>query len=179
MKAGTNVGLQAAEALAREGLTEELEFSRPAPPKIGSVPLRRLAEEALALLASELDHAGVVSRVEEAPGTPAAAADADQLFQAVINLLRNAAHAMPQGGEIVVRLRGVPYGVEMAIVDTGVGMSEDVLAHALEGFYTTKAKKTYEPFTIKTSSATGSKWSRQATPWTDWPSSTPSPMPTW
>ena len=117
---------------------EVLDFSRPTPPKIGTVPLKRLAQEALDLLAWELDHAGVVGRVEEESGTPEAAADGDQIFHAVINLLRNAVHAMPRGGELIVRLRGVPYGVEMAIVDTGVGMSEDVLAHAQEAFYTTK-----------------------------------------
>jgi hypothetical protein len=117
---------------------EVLEFSHPAPPKIGSVPLKRLAEEALDLLGWELDHAGVVGRVEEAPHTPSAAADSDQIFHAVINLLRNAVHAMPQGGELIVRLSGVPYGVEMAIVDTGIGMSPEVLAHAQEAFYTTK-----------------------------------------
>ncbi len=117
---------------------EVLDFSRPTPPKIGTVPLKRLAREALDLLAWELDHAGVVGRVEEESGTPEAAADGDQIFHAVINLLRNAVHAMPRGGELIVRLRGVPYGVEMAIVDTGVGMSEDVLAHAQEAFYTTK-----------------------------------------
>ena len=117
---------------------EVLEFSGPAPPKIGSVELRHLAEEALDLLAWELDHAAVVGRVEEAPGTPPAAADGDQIFHAVINLLRNAVHAMPQGGELAIRLRGVPYGVELAVADTGVGMSADVLAHAHEPFYTTK-----------------------------------------
>jgi PAS domain S-box-containing protein len=117
---------------------EVLDFSRPVPPKIGSVPLKRLADEALDLLGWELDHAGVVGRVEEAPDTPQAAADGDQIFQAVINLLRNAVHAMPRGGELVVRLRGVPYGVELAVVDTGVGMSEDVLARSQEPFFTTK-----------------------------------------
>ena len=49
---------------------EVLEFSVPAPPKIGPVRARTLAEEALDLLAWELDHAGVVGRVEEAPDTP-------------------------------------------------------------------------------------------------------------
>jgi signal transduction histidine kinase len=117
---------------------EVLEFSRPVSPKIGSVPLKRLAEEALDLLGWELEHAGVVGRVEEAPETPPAAADSDQVFHAVVNLLRNAVHAMPQGGDLTVRLRGVPHGVEMAIIDTGVGMPADVLAHALEPFYTTK-----------------------------------------
>jgi signal transduction histidine kinase len=117
---------------------EVLEFSRPAPPKIGSVPLRRIAEEALDLLGWELDHAGVVGRVEEAPATPSASADGDQIFHAVINLLRNAVHAMPQGGSLSVKLRGVPHGVEMAVGDTGVGMPADVLAHAMEPFFTTK-----------------------------------------
>ena len=105
---------------------EVLEFSRPAPPKIGSVSLRHVAEEALELLGWELDHSGVVGRVEEADGTPPAAADSDQIFHAVVNLLRNAVHAMPQGGALTVRLRGVPHGVEMAVVDTGVGMPPDV-----------------------------------------------------
>ena len=117
---------------------EVLEFSRPAPPKIGSVALSRLAGEALDLLGWELDHAGVVGRVEEAPDTPPAAADSDQIFHAVINLLRNAVQAMPHGGELIIRLRGVPYGVEIAIVDTGDGMSTEVLSRALEPFYTTK-----------------------------------------
>lgn len=117
---------------------EVLEFSRPVPLKIASVPLGRVAQEALDLLAWELDQAGVVGRVEEEPGTPEAAADSDQIFHAVINLLRNAVHAMPQGGALRILLRGVPYGVEMAIVDTGVGMSEDVLSHAQEAFYTTR-----------------------------------------
>ncbi len=117
---------------------EVLEYSRPAPPRIGSVSLRELAVEALDLLGWELRHTGVSGRVEEAPDTPPAAADADQVFHAVVNLLRNAVHAMPEGGDLIVRLRGVPHGVEMAIVDTGVGMPPEVLASALEAFYTTK-----------------------------------------
>jgi PAS domain S-box-containing protein len=117
---------------------EVLEFSHPAPPKLGSVSLKRLAEEALELLGWELDHAGVVGRVEEAPETPEARADSDQIFHAVVNLLRNAVHAMPEGGELLVRLHGVPYGVELAVVDAGIGMSPEVLAHAQEAFYTTK-----------------------------------------
>ena len=127
------------EVLRLESIVKEvLEFSGPAPPKIGSVALRHLALEALDLLAWELDHAGVIGRVVEAPETPPAAADSDQIFHAVINLLRNAVQAMPQGGALTIRLRGVPYGVELAVVDTGIGMPAEVLAHAHEPFFTTK-----------------------------------------
>jgi PAS domain S-box-containing protein len=139
------------EVLRLESIVKEvLEFSGPAPPKIGSVALKHVAEEALYLLGWELDHAGVVRRVEEAPDTPCAAADSDQIFHAVINLLRNAVHAMPEGGELVIRLRGVPYGVELAVVDSGVGMSADILAHAQEPFYTTKTNGSGLGLTIAT-----------------------------
>lgn len=134
-----SLGIIVTEVRRLENIVREvLEYSRPALPKIGSVPLKRLADEALALLGWELEHSGVVGKVDEAPGTPPAAADSDQLFHGVVNLLRNAVHAMPQGGELTVRLRGVPHGVEMAIADTGVGMPPEVLAHAQEPFYTTK-----------------------------------------
>ena len=117
---------------------EVLDFSVPAPPRIGSVELRQLAAEAIDLLRWEINEAGVTASIDEAPGTPRAAADPDQLFHAVINLLRNAVHAMPQGGTLTIRLRGVPHGAEIAVADTGLGMPPEVLAHALEAFYTTK-----------------------------------------
>jgi PAS domain S-box-containing protein len=117
---------------------EVLDFSRPTPPKIGSVSGRKLAEEAFELLRWELEQAGIAAHIEEAPMTPPAAADRDQLFQAIVNLLRNAMHAMQHGGTVTVRVRPYQHGVEIAIVDTGVGMSPEVLAHAFEPFYTTK-----------------------------------------
>ena len=133
-----SLGIIVTEVRRLESIVREvLSYSRPAPPRIGSVSLAALAKEALDLLGWELHHAGVASRIEEALQTPPAAADGDQVFQAVVNLLRNAVQAMPQGGEVIVRLRGVPHGVEMAIADTGVGMTPEVLAHALEPFYTT------------------------------------------
>jgi len=116
-----------------------LDFSRPAPPRIGTVPLRRLVEEAVELLKFEIEQAGVVPHLIEAEGVPEAAADRDQLFQALVNLMRNAVHAMARGGDLTLRLAGVPpHGVEIAVTDTGSGMPPEVLAHVLEPFYTTK-----------------------------------------
>jgi len=117
---------------------EVLDFSRPTPPKIGSVSSRKLVDEAFELLRWELDQSGVIATVEEEEGTPLASADRDQLFQAIVNLLRNAMNAMPRGGTIDVRVRPFQHGVEIAITDTGTGMSADVLGRAFEPFYTTK-----------------------------------------
>ena len=65
-----------------------------------------------------------------------------ELQQVLINLIVNAIHAMPEGGEL--RLRsvnkdqdGVP-GVEIEVSDTGVGMSQEVLDCVFDPFFTTK-----------------------------------------
>jgi PAS domain S-box-containing protein len=73
-------------------------------------------------------------------------ADRAQLTTAILNLCINASHAMPDGG--VLTLGGAlhtpshddPPGdfVVLSVEDTGVGMSEETIAHALEPFFTTK-----------------------------------------
>jgi CheY-like chemotaxis protein len=69
--------------------------------------------------------------------------DRDQVGQALINLIINAADASPEGGEIRVAVRspeGVPSGrlVELSVTDHGTGMSAEVRDRAFEPFFTTK-----------------------------------------
>jgi PAS domain S-box-containing protein len=81
---------------------------------------------------------------------PAVMADANQLELALLNLCVNARDAMPDGGSIAIEAAeetvgevhptGLPAGayVRLAVIDTGEGMSEAVLARAAEPFFTTK-----------------------------------------
>lgn len=75
--------------------------------------------------------------------------DQSQLEQVILNLTTNAHEAMPQGGQMRVRIdRYVSSGtggdvargeyVRLAISDTGCGMSPEVAARAFEPFFTTK-----------------------------------------
>lgn len=78
--------------------------------------------------------------------------DPDALESAVINLAVNARDAMPQGGNLVITTRNVAAGtkataeltpflldqIEIAVTDTGVGMSEVIASRAFEPFFTTK-----------------------------------------
>lgn len=58
--------------------------------------------------------------------------DPDQIQQALVNLVTNAADAMPEGGVITLRARVDPHErTVLQIEDTGVGMSPEALERAL------------------------------------------------
>ncbi len=66
--------------------------------------------------------------------------DRGQFELMLLNLAANAADAMPQGGEFIIRMgehTGEPV-LALAVQDTGGGMSEEVRQRAFEPFYTTK-----------------------------------------
>ena len=77
--------------------------------------------------------------------------DKSGLSQAIINLITNSREAMDEGGEIVIKTRALPIleGVETAdtpkncvsisIEDTGMGMTDHVLRHANDPYFTTKS----------------------------------------
>jgi len=65
-------------------------------------------------------------------GDPAA------LSHALMNLCVNAVDAMPDGGTLVLRTRREEDQAILEVADTGHGMPEDVLAKAMEPFFTTK-----------------------------------------
>ena len=65
--------------------------------------------------------------------------DANALVSAFMNLCVNAVDAMPLDGVLTLRTRNAPAGmVEVEIEDTGVGMPPEVLAKAMDPFFTTK-----------------------------------------
>ncbi len=75
------------------------------------------------------------------------AVDPGELELVILNLAVNARDAMPNGGTIEIRAENVPdlrsgalagEFVRLAIIDQGVGMSDEVKAHVFEPFYTTK-----------------------------------------
>ncbi|MDG4656827.1 ATP-binding protein [Ectobacillus antri] len=67
--------------------------------------------------------------------------DADQLKQALLNIIKNAIEATSSGG-VVVTTAAVKSGVEIRIVDTGKGMTTEQLERIGTLFYTTKDKGT-------------------------------------
>jgi len=93
---------------------------------------------------------GVRIRTRFDPGLPRVRTDANQLESALMNLVVNARDAMPAGGQITLSGReetlptdnalNLPAGdyVCLSVSDTGSGMDEATLQHAIEPFFTTK-----------------------------------------
>jgi two-component system sensor histidine kinase HydH len=70
---------------------------------------------------------------------PPLALNRDMFKQALLNLLLNAQQAMPSGGEITLLARAEPEGVVFEVIDTGRGMTPEVLAKAFRPFYSTRS----------------------------------------
>jgi D-alanine transaminase len=64
--------------------------------------------------------------------------DRDLFKQAILNLLLNAQQAMPQGGEITLQAQVDPDAVRLSVIDTGKGMSPEVLAWAFKPFFSAR-----------------------------------------
>ena len=70
---------------------------------------------------------------------PGVTGDAERLQQLFLNLFLNAADAMPEGGELSVRLRTTGAGeAEIRVADTGVGIPEADLPRIFDPFFTSK-----------------------------------------
>lgn len=63
-----------------------------------------------------------------------------QLQQVFTNFLINAAHAMPEGGNVSISTLVIEGNLQIKISDQGIGMEEKVLARIFEPFFTTKAE---------------------------------------
>ncbi|MBI2941791.1 MAG: hypothetical protein HYY04_15275 [Chloroflexi bacterium] len=123
------------------------------------VDLRALVESTVRMASPRWQNAGthVAVRSELAPVPPIACVESE-LRQALVNVIFNAADAMPTGGTLLLRTLAAPaaadggrprvsYGEAPAIAavievgDTGVGMDEPTLKHCVDPFFTTKGTR--------------------------------------
>jgi len=87
------------------------------------------------------------------PHLPYINADLTAIDQIITNLCINARDAMPDGGELIIETQLVQYDeiqaslmgdippgayVRMTVIDTGIGMRQEILSHIFEPFFTTK-----------------------------------------
>lgn len=111
-------------------------------------PIRcnRLLEDLVVLARPDLHAHDVVLRLNIEPCLPDVIADAVQVQQVLINLIRNAIDATLEDGvaprEIVLSAASVEGGVEIAVKDRGTGVDRKYLERLFTPFFTTKAHGT-------------------------------------
>jgi len=131
-------------SIEREGLRCKkiiqglLDFSRHTMPTFQPVNLNDVVGSACDLFEYQITVNNVRMTKGFAPNLPEIRADANQLQQVFSNLIINAYHAMPKGGELRITTRAVGDHVQAIFADTGVGIPPENLKRIFDPFFTTK-----------------------------------------
>jgi hypothetical protein len=118
-----------------------LSFARETPRERTTVDLDDAVRDVLLLVTSDFRRQQV-RLVPELKSESRVLAHPNALEQVVLNLLTNAAEAMPDGGEIRIATTRTGDRVQLIVADTGRGIPAEDLAHIFDPFFTTKASGT-------------------------------------
>jgi signal transduction histidine kinase len=115
-----------------------LHMARPGRARSVPVELTSLLDNTLAFVTEKLGRRRIEVK-RDYPTTVTVPGDPERLQQVFLNLFLNAADAMPDGGKLVVSVRGSERQVEVRVADSGHGIAAADLERIFEPFFTTKA----------------------------------------
>jgi PAS domain S-box-containing protein len=137
----------------REIIAQILGFSRPRQPACRDIEIGPIVRECLQFVEATLPE-NIEVRTDVSAGEARVCADPTQVHQVLLNLISNAASAMEKGGGVLgVRLGNVDVGedaaalnpdlkpgpyLELAVSDSGSGMTREVMTRMFDPFFTTK-----------------------------------------
>ena len=128
-----------------ENITRFLHFARPEEPLFQKININELIKESLDLLAAKLKNSGIRRELFLSDERKSVEGDPKQLSQVFLNLLLNAAEAMPRGGTLTIRTAvksnadsGQEY-LQLTVKDSGMGIAEQDRPYLFDPFFTTKA----------------------------------------
>ena len=124
-------------------VTEDyLQFARLPKPRRELVSLNEMLGQGLSFMDSLFHATHVTARTEFDPSLPRIEADEGQLWQAILNLVRNALEAMPQGGTLSVSTARSGSNAVLTVSDTGKGINLQEQEQIFKPFFSTKASGT-------------------------------------
>ncbi|MFH1881459.1 MAG: ATP-binding protein [Planctomycetota bacterium] len=117
-----------------------LGFSRRSEGVMTRADVNSLVRESLSLVEKDLALKGIEIETDYTRDGATVCVDSNQIQQVVLNLVTNAADAMPKGGRLqtATRLLSDQGSVEIRVIDNGCGIEQDVLKRAFDPFFTTK-----------------------------------------
>jgi two-component system, LuxR family, sensor kinase FixL len=131
----------AEEVTRLESLMGEMrDFSRPPGLKRETGRIEALVQAVMDYYVDILKENSIELILTPVKPLPAYRLDYQQLKQVLINLIKNASEAMPQGGRITVSVLRQPPDLKIAVTDTGEGMAPEVAENIFTPYFTTKSK---------------------------------------
>ncbi|MBI5583769.1 MAG: hypothetical protein HY892_08080 [Deltaproteobacteria bacterium] len=123
-------------------LIEVRDFTRPTIPHKRKTALSTLIREIMALFSPVMQEKRIACQTQLDPRLPDFYFDPDQVKQVLMNLVKNAVEAMPNGGQLFLRTSQEQEQALVEIADTGEGIEKENLGQLFRPFYTTKKKGT-------------------------------------
>ncbi|MGC1242026.1 MAG: ATP-binding protein [Chryseosolibacter sp.] len=127
-----------ASLYTREIIKKLMIFSRQMPQQITSLSLNDIINNILYFIDIRFisRQIAITHRLDE--HLPMIQADEVQMSQVLVNLITNAIHAMPKGGDLTIGTKRKGQYVSLFVRDTGHGMTSEVRKKIFEPFFTTK-----------------------------------------
>jgi two-component system NtrC family sensor kinase len=128
------------QAVRASGIVKNLlDFSRSETAIIEDLDIVQLLRKTIQISENQIAVNNIKLRVDLATELPVVKGNRQALQQVFINLLTNAVHAMPSGGELLVRAAAENHRkILIDVRDTGCGIAEENLPYIFDPFFTTK-----------------------------------------
>ncbi|NIO38459.1 PAS domain S-box protein [Candidatus Bathyarchaeota archaeon] len=126
-----------------------LDFSRQTKVTLRPVDINKVIDATFEIIGHQISLENIRTKENLCPSLPLIQVDFDQIQQALMNIMLNAAQAMPDGGDLTITTsvaKDVQIGdsirdaVRIDIGDTGVGIPKENLDKLFNPFFTTKEK---------------------------------------
>jgi two-component system, sporulation sensor kinase E len=123
-------------------VTQFLRAIRPSRPQVQPENINAIVEEAVRFFSAEIEARDIVVETELRSDLPLLQLDRNQMKQAFYNVIKNSFEAMKRRGILRIRTDMDESHVRVSFIDTGGGMSAEMLSHVFEPYYTTKVSGT-------------------------------------
>jgi len=119
-------------------LNDFLAFARPPELHLQDHDIAQILTHVIDLERITAERAGATLKLEMASPSLIARVDAAKIHQVVLNLVRNAIEAVPNGGTVTLSLAGDDKELRIAVRDDGPGISAEARERIFEPFFSTK-----------------------------------------